>query len=117
MALMSSVSGNAAGAAEADGTRRDCRYFLSYSGVKLPFNLVSPIPQEGLGHRNTFIRAFYDAAGRLAGFEKVVYGEVELTHSYFYHASGALRSAVVAMLEEEPSELLFDEAGRLVGGG
>ena len=111
---MSSSSSTAAIAAV---ERADCRYFLSYTGVKLPFNLVSPIPADGLGHRNTFIRAYYDAAGRLSGFEKVVYGEVELTHSYLYHDTGALRRAVVAMLDEEPSELLYDEAGRLVGGG
>ena len=114
---MSLSSSAASSTPSGDGARVACRYFLSYSGVKLPFNLVSPLPEEGLGHRNTYIRAYYDAAGRLTGFEKVVYGEVELTHSYGYHASGALARAVVAMLDEEPSVLLYDEAGRRVGGG
>jgi len=26
---------------------QECRFFVSYSGVKLPFNLVNPIPAEG----------------------------------------------------------------------
>lgn len=93
-----------------------CRYFLSYSGVKVPFNLVSPIAEDGLGHRNTYIRAFYDADGRLSGFEKLVYGEVELIHRYDYHANGALRRAEVTMLDEEPAVLEFDAAGQLVAG-
>lgn len=114
---MSSSSGSALSVVDLACEAADCRYFLSYTGVRLPFNLVSPIPEEGLGHRNTYIRAYYDDAGRLTGFEKVVYGEVELTHSYGYHANGMLRRAVVAMLDEEPSELIYDEAGRLVGGG
>lgn len=114
---MSNPSSAASVAPAADADRVACRYFLSYTGIKLPFNLVSPLSEEGLGHRNTYIRAYYDGAGRLTGFEKVVYGEVELTHSYGYHANGTLRRAVVAMLDEEPSELLYDEVGALVGGG
>lgn len=94
----------------------ECRYFLSYTGVKVPFNLVSPIPEDGLGHRNTYIRAYYDAAGRLSGFEKVVYGEVELIHRYDYHPSGLLHRAEVTMLDEESAVLLFDESGQLVAG-
>ena len=113
MAPSSSLPATAIEPAEA---RQPCRYFLSYSGVKLPFNLVSPIPEEGLGHRNTYIRAFYDADDRLTGFEKVVYGEVELIHRYDYHPGGTLRRAEVAMLDEEPAMLEFDEAGQLVAG-
>jgi Family of unknown function (DUF6156) len=73
-------------------THQECRYFVSYSGIKLPFNLVKAIPAEALSNRNTFIRAFYDNAGKLRGFEKVVYGEVELAHRYEYHDNGAGRS-------------------------
>lgn len=89
----------------------ECRFFVSYSGVKLPFNLVNAIAPEALTNRNTYIRAFYDPAGLLTGFDKVVYGEVELTHRYQYHSSGALRRAEIGMLDEETTVLCFDETG------
>ncbi|QWG14673.1 hypothetical protein KMZ29_08445 [Bradyrhizobium sediminis] len=93
-----------------DDVNRECRFFVSYSGVKLPFNLVNPIDPEMLSHRNTFIRAYFDQAGKLSGFDKVVYGEVELSHRYEYHANGALKRAEIAMPDEEPAALDFDEA-------
>ena len=89
----------------------ECRFFVSYSGVKLPFNLVNAIAAESLSNRNTFIRAYFDKAGQLRGFEKVVYGEVELAHRYEYHDNGVLRSAEITMLDEDPVTLSFDEAG------
>ncbi len=89
---------------------QECRFFVSYSGVRLPFNLVNPIAPEMLSHRNTFIRAYFDRAGKLSGFDKVVYGEVELSHRYQYHDNGALKRAEIAMLDEEPAALDFDEA-------
>lgn len=93
-----------------DLASEDCRYFVSYSGVKLPFNLVNPIDPAGLSNRNTFIRAWFDGDDRLIRFEKMVYGEVELAHAYEYDARGALRRAEIAMLDEDPVELLFDQA-------
>lgn len=90
---------------------QDCRFFVSYTGVKLPFTLVNPVPPEALPHRNTFIRAFFRKDGRISGFEKVVYGEVELSHRYEYHANGALMSAEIAMIEEDAVTLCFDETG------
>lgn len=95
----------------AEGTPASCRFFVSYSGVKLPFNLVNPITEDALLNRNTFIRAYFNSAGTLTGFEKVVYGEVELTHRYEYHDNGVLRSAEITMLEEDPVVMSFDEAG------
>jgi hypothetical protein len=92
-------------------THQECRYFVSYSGIKLPFNLVKAISAEALSNRNTFIRAFYDNAGMLRGFDKVVYGEVELAHRYEYHDNGALSSAAITMLDEDPVVLRFDETG------
>jgi hypothetical protein len=89
----------------------DCRFFVSYSGVKLPFNLVNPIPADALSNRNTFIRAYFGAAGSLSGFDKVVYGEVELSHRYEYHGNGALSRAEIVMLDEDSAILCFDEAG------
>ena len=94
-----------------DDASQECRFFVSYSGVKLPFNLVNAIPAEGLSNRNTFIRAYFDQAGMLGGFDKVVYGEVELSHRYEYHGNGQLRRAEIIMLDEEPAALNFDETG------
>jgi hypothetical protein len=92
-------------------TREYCQYFASYSGVKLPLNLVSPIAAEALANRNTFIRAYFDAAGALIGFDKVVYGEVELAHRYRYDGNGVLRRAEIVMLDEEAIILQFDADG------
>jgi hypothetical protein len=98
----------------ADETTQECRFYVSYSGVKLPFNLVNPIAAEMLSHRNTFIRAYFDGAGKLSGFDKVVYGEVELSHRYEYHGNGSLKRAEIVMADEEPAELVFDEAAKPV---
>jgi hypothetical protein len=86
------------------------RYFATYSGVKLPLNLVSPLEEAALANRNTYIRAGYDEAGRMVVCEKFVYGEVEMAHRYEYHANGALKRAEIAMPDEEPAALDFDEA-------
>lgn len=88
-----------------------CRFFVSYSGVKLPFNLVNAIAPEALSNRNTFIRGYFEGAGVLMGFDKVVYGEVELSHRYAYHGNGTLKSAEITMLDEEPVLLHFSETG------
>jgi len=97
-----------------DEANQECRFFTSYSGVKLPFNLVNAIAAEALSNRNTFIRAYFDQAGMLSGFDKVVYGEVELSHRYQYHGNGRLKRAEIVMLDEEPAALHFDEAGSQV---
>jgi Family of unknown function (DUF6156) len=91
-------------------TGPDYRYFLSYSGVRL----VSPIEAEALSNRNTFIRAAFDPAGLLLAFEKVVYGEVEMSHRYGYDQDGVLRRAEILMLDEDPVVLHFDGAGAQV---
>jgi len=97
-----------------DEANQQCRFFTSYSGVKLPFNLVNAIAADSLANRNTFIRAYFDHAGMLSGFDKVVYGEVELSHRYEYHGNGQLRRAEIVMLDEEPAALNFDETGSKV---
>ena len=86
------------------------RYFLATSGVKLPLKLVNEIDASALSNRNTFIRASYDASGRLLKFEKIVYGDVELSHSYSYDAEGILRRAEILMLDEDPTVLEFNGA-------
>lgn len=92
-------------------TSQQCRFFVSYSGVRLPFNLVNAIEPDALSNRNTFIRAWFDEAGLLTGFDKVVYNEVELSHRYRYHGNGRLSHAEIVMLDEEPTALRFDESG------
>jgi hypothetical protein len=90
---------------------QDCRFFVSYTGVKLPFNLVNPVAAEALSNRNTFIRAYFNEVGLLTGFDKLVYGEVELSHRYRYDDNGVLRWAEIAMCDEEAVVLRFDETG------
>jgi hypothetical protein len=95
----------------AEPAEEHCRFFVSYTGVKLPFTLVNAIEADALSNRNTFIRAYFDPAGVLHGFDKVVYGEVELSHRYAYHPNGRLKRAEIVMLDEEPAALSFDETG------
>jgi hypothetical protein len=83
---------------------------LSYSGVKLPLNLVSPIGADALENCNTYFRAGYDADGRMITCEKIVYGEVELRHAYHYRADGRLAHAHIDMAGDE-TEIMFDENG------
>jgi hypothetical protein len=87
------------------------RYFVTYSGIRPPARLVEPLTEADLLNRNTFIRAHYDAEDRLLGFEKMVYGAVELAHAYTWHANGRLETARIAMDGEE-SLLAFDADGR-----
>ncbi len=89
---------------------QDLLYFLTYSGVRLPLRLVGPLGEHELGHRNTYIRARYDGEGRLIQCEKLVYGEVELTHRYRYDADGALRRAEIT-IDDECSVMEFEPQG------
>jgi hypothetical protein len=86
------------------------RYFLTYSGVRLPLNLVRPLEPTELENRNTYFRAAYDPAGRIALCEKLVYGEVELSHAYAYRADGSLAHARIE-LGDEVTEIDCDETG------
>jgi len=88
------------------------RHFTTYSGVKLPFKLVSELTDADLGNRNTFFRGYFNADDRLIGFDKLVYGEIELAHRYEYDAAGTLRRAEITDVDGEVTELSFDEAGR-----
>ncbi len=86
------------------------KYFLSYSGVKLPLNMVSPIGADALENRDTYFRAGYEADGRMITCEKIAYGEIELHHDYDYRPDGRLARAHIDMAGEE-TEILFDENG------
>jgi hypothetical protein len=75
----------------------DIRYFVTYSGVKLPLRLVNPLEEAELENRNTYIRAEFDEAGRAVRVEKLVYGEIELSHLYEYREGGTLKTAYISM--------------------
>ncbi len=86
-------------------------FFTTYSGVKLPLKLVGPIQEAEVEHRNTYIRAEFDDQDRMIGVEKLVYGEVELTHRYDYDSDGALKTARITM-DGETTVMNFGAAGR-----
>lgn len=88
-----------------DPSHGDCRYFVSYSGVKLPLNLVQPLDPNGLNNRNTYFRAWYNTQGQLVTCQKIVYGEIEMEHRYEYDADGRLASARITDVEGEVTEL------------
>lgn len=88
------------------------RYFISYSGVKLPLKLVNEIEESGLGNRNTFFKGYYDAQDRLVRCEKLVYGETELLHNYEYDDNNVLRQAEITDADGELTLLTFDEQGQ-----
>jgi Family of unknown function (DUF6156) len=89
------------------------RYFVSYTGVKLPVKMVNPLEEADLRNRNTYIIARFDTEDRLVGFEKMVYAEVEISHQYEYDSQGVLRRAEIFM-DEETTEMHFDAQGALL---
>ncbi len=88
----------------------ECRYFVTYSGVRLPLKLSQPLAESDLGNRNTYFRAWFDDQGRITGLQKMVYGEVELEHRYEYRDSGALWRAEIIDADGEVTVLRFDDA-------
>ncbi len=83
------------------------RYFVSYSGVKLPLNLVNPLAEEERAHRNTCFVGFYDAEDKLMACQKLVYGEIELQHLYQYAPDGRLVAAEITDADGEVTKLDF----------
>jgi len=90
------------------------QYFLSYSGISLPLNLVSPITPEALRNRNTYFGAKLDDRGRLVLIHKLVYGTVELSHRYGYAENGKLSWAEIQGTDEDGRKLYFDDSGRVI---
>jgi len=86
-----------------------CRHFVSYTGVKLPLKLITPIDGESVDKRITFFRGYYNAQEQLVTVEKVVYGEIEFEHRYDYHADGRLKSAELREEDEAPKVMQFDD--------
>ena len=87
------------------------RYFVTYSGVKLPFNLVSELQEHEVQNRNTYFVGYFDGQDRLTGFDKLAYGEIELQHRYTYHDNGRLRAAEITDIDGEVTMLVFDAEG------
>lgn len=85
-----------------------CCHFVTYSGVTLPLNLISPLAEEGLEQRITYFRGYFDEKEQLVAVEKVVYGEVEFQHRYQYHPDGRIKSAELVEADEEPRVMLFE---------
>ena len=98
-----------------DTMEGECRYFVTYTGVKLPFKLVNPLSENDVSNRNTFLRAYFDEQERLLGFQKVTYGETEMAHRYEYHENGALKQAVITDVDEEVTVVHFDTDGKPLG--
>lgn len=76
------------------------RYYVTYSGIKLPLKLVNPLDENDLSFRDTFIRARFDAEDRILELEKLVHSEVQLRHCYAYSDSGALVRAEITVGDE-----------------
>ncbi len=74
----------------------------------MPFRPDAPVEPQHLHPR------LFQRRRRADGFDKVVYGEIELSHRYEYHGNGVLRRAEIVMLDEEPAVVNFDEAGERV---
>ena len=88
-----------------------CRHYLTYTGVKLPLNLLTPLEPEQIANRNTYLRGFFDEQDRLFCLQKIVYTEMEFEHRYHYDSKGILRRAEITDAEGEVTVLHFDEKG------
>ncbi|HYE37478.1 DUF6156 family protein [Methylocaldum sp.] len=97
-----------------DEIRGKCRYFLTYSGVKLPLKLLTELEPEQLENRNTFFRGYFDEQDRLVGLQKLVYGEVEMEHRYAYHANGILKRVEITDADGDRNWMDFDENGEVL---
>ena len=84
------------------------RFFVTYTGVKLPFKLVNELQASEVENRNTFFRGYFNAQDLLTGFDKIAYSEVELKHRYEYHDNGKLRQAEITDIDGEVTVLNFD---------
>jgi hypothetical protein len=87
------------------------RYFVAYTGVKLPFKLINELEPSEVENRNTYFKGYFDTQGRPTGFDKLAYGEIELMHRYEYHENGRLSVAEITDIDGEVTMLLFDSNG------
>ncbi len=87
------------------------RFFITYSGVKLPFKLINELQADETENRNTYLRCYFDAQDQLSGFDKLAYGDIELQHRYSYHDNGQLSVAEITDIDGEVTLLIFDAKG------
>jgi len=92
-------------------TQGNCRYFLTYTGVKLPLTLLNELEPDQLENRIAFFRGYYDGLGRLVRLQKIVYSEVEMEHQYQYDATGLLQRAEIIDIDGEVTVLEYDKNG------
>jgi hypothetical protein len=97
-----------------DTIQGHCRYFLTYTGVKLPLKLLTELEPAQLENRNTYFRGYFDGQDRLVGLQKLVYAEVEMEHRYAYHANGALRSVEITDGDGDRNIMEFGENGEVL---
>jgi hypothetical protein len=84
------------------------RFFVTYTGVRLPFKLVNELRAGEVENRNTFCLGYFDAQDRLTGFDKLAYGKIELAHRYTYHGNSRLSAAEITDIDGETTLLIFD---------
>jgi len=85
-----------------------CRYFVTYSGVKLPLRLLNELEAAQLNNRNTYFRGYFNDQERLIKLQKVVYSEIEMEHHYSYNNDGTLKHAEIIDAEGEVTVMTFD---------
>jgi hypothetical protein len=83
--------------------KQTTRFFVTYTGVKLPFNLVNELQASEVENRNTYFKGYFDARDQLTGFDKLAYGEIELMHRYEYHENGRLSLAEITDIDGAPA--------------
>jgi hypothetical protein len=91
----------------------ECRYFVSYSGIKLPLKLVNEITKASLNNQNTYYCGYFDVQDRMLLCQKIVYGEVESEHQYQYYANGVLKQAQITE-DDEVRKIHFNKLGEVV---
>ena len=91
-----------------------CRYFVTYTGVKLPLKLITPLDPGDIRNRNTYMRAYFDQNERMTVCQKMVYGEIELEHHYQYHDNGVMKRVEIRFAGEEAGVMCFDENGAVL---
>jgi hypothetical protein len=84
------------------------RFFVTYTGVKLPFKLVNELQASEVENRNTFFRGYFDAQERLTGFDKLAYSEIELSHRYTYHDNGKIAQVEITDIDGEVTVMEFE---------
>lgn len=91
------------------------RYYLTYTGINLPLQLVTPLEKNETENRNTYFGAKLDEQDRVVLVHKLVYGEIELEHRYGYHDNGMLQWAEILDDEDELQRLEFNLEGQRAG--